>query len=154
EHETTEIAERILKETRPLREIGIILRTREPYASILETTLARYGIPARFYFADPLSTHPLIAHLSGIIRAMLAGWDQELLLSALRMPVSGLGATPEGDRLDFDWRARLPAYGLPGGDHPIFSHLAEIDSLRKETLQPPQWSDQLWRTIQREAPAL
>ncbi len=116
ERECEEIARRILTYAaagRNFRDIGIVLRAREPYAPLLETTLARCGIPARFYFSDPLACHPAIAYLGALVRAHLADWDHELLLAALRMPASGLGATPAGDEFDFALRKLLPGRGLP-----------------------------------------
>jgi putative RecB family exonuclease len=116
EQEAEEIARRILVEVakgRAFREIGIVLRVREPYAAALATTLARFGIPARFYFADSLGTHPAVAFLAGIVRAMLGGWRHDALLTLFRMPISGIGATPEGDRFDFEFREMLPGRGIP-----------------------------------------
>ncbi|HEY2843541.1 MAG TPA: hypothetical protein VGJ09_07830, partial [Bryobacteraceae bacterium] len=104
EREVEEIARRILKhaqQSRAFREMAIVLRAREPYAGMVETTLARFGIPARFYFHQPLGGHPAAMFLTNVVRAMLAGWDHATLLSAVRMPASGLGATPMGDQLDF-----------------------------------------------------
>lgn len=109
EREIEQIALRILEHAaqgREFREMGILLRVRNPYAGALETALARFGIPARFHFADPVSSHPAIQFLSGIIR----GRD---LLTFLRMPISGLGATPSGDKLDFEMREEaLPVASL------------------------------------------
>jgi ATP-dependent helicase/DNAse subunit B len=113
EREVEEIARRILAESRPFREIGIVLRSRDPYGPLVETTLARFGIPARAYFSDPLASHPTIQFLMGVCRSALAGWDREPLLSALRMPASGLGATKLGDELDFAMRKKLPSKGWP-----------------------------------------
>ena len=116
EREVEEIARRILSyaaQGRSFREMGIVLRSRDPYAGLVETTLARFGIPARFYFHQPLGSHPALVFLSNVMRAMLAGWDHAMLLAAVRMPVSGLGATAAGDQLDFAWRDKLPAFGLP-----------------------------------------
>lgn len=116
EQETEEIARRILGEAargRPFREMGIVLRTRDPYAPALETTLARFGIPTRSYFADILPAHPAIDFLAGAVRALLDGWDHGSLLRLVRMPVCGVGATPDGDRFDFELRSRLPGRGLP-----------------------------------------
>lgn len=136
ERETEEIARRILDQAsrgRPFREIGVVLRARDPYASALETTLARFGIPARFYFADPLIAHPAIAYLAGIVRAMLDGWDHATLLALLRMPVSGVGATPEGDRFDFELRKRLPAAGLP------FTGIEEVPQVVRQMAAITEW---------------
>ena len=149
EREVEEIARAILKETARgalLREIGIVLRAREPYAAELRATLDRFGIPARFYFTDPLPMHPAVMFLSGVIRAMVNGWDRDALLSAVRMPVSGLGATAEGDRLDFDWRAQLPAFGLPHSlshsEGDLFAKLAACDRWRREQLTAEDWAQQ------------
>src|SRR6185369_4918948 len=63
EREVEEIVRRILKfatQGRHFREMGIILRSRDPYAGVVETTLARFGIPARFYFQQPLGSHPAL----------------------------------------------------------------------------------------------
>jgi len=146
DQEAEEIARRILDEAargRPFREMGIILRTREPYGSALKTTLWRFGIPARFYFADALIDHPAVAFLSGILRSMLEGWDHERLLGALRMPVSGLGATAAGDRFDFDLREQLPGAGLPlniANPPPILESLAQLDRWRHDRVAPKEWA--------------
>ena len=52
--------------------MGIVLRSRDPYAGVVETTLARFGIPAKFYFQRPLGSHPAMMFLAGVLRAMLA----------------------------------------------------------------------------------
>ena len=144
EREAEEIARRVLvlaAEGREFREIGIVLRSREPYAGVMETTLARFGIPARLYFHQPMGSHPALIFLTGVIRAMLAGWDHATLLAAVRMPVSGLGAKPEGDELDFAWRDRLPAVGLP---LPVdLEPFARLDEWRRDRLLPVEWSERL-----------
>ncbi|MEO8096322.1 MAG: PD-(D/E)XK nuclease family protein [Acidobacteriota bacterium] len=116
EREVEEIARRILAEAgkgRAFREMGVVLRSRDPYGPLVETTLARFGIPARSYFIDPVASHAAVDYRCRMVRAMLAGWDHEALLRALRMPVSGMGATAAGDELDFEIRAKLPDRGLP-----------------------------------------
>ncbi len=153
EREVEEIARRILTyaaQGRSFREMGIVLRARDPYAGVVETTLARFGIPARFYFHRPLGSHPALAFLTNVTRAMLAGWDHAVLLSAVRMPVSGLGARPIGDELDFAWRDRLPAVGLPlpAG----LEHLAALDGRRRERLEPQEWAARL-KTLRTLLPA-
>ena len=116
EQEAEEIARRILEQAsrgRQFREMGVILRSREPYRPLIETMLARFGIPSRCYFSDPLASHPAVTYLAGIVRAVLSGWDHARLNALLRMPVSGVGATAEGDRFDFALRDVLPGRGLP-----------------------------------------
>jgi len=144
EREVEEIGRRILDEAargRSFREMGVILRVRGPYAPALETTLARFGIPARFYFLSPLIEQPAVAYLCRIVRAMLTGWDHAAVLAALRMPVSGIGATPEGDRFDFETRERLPGAGLPLP--PLAGFLTELDPWRRERLKPAEWASRL-----------
>jgi ATP-dependent helicase/DNAse subunit B len=159
EQETEEIARRILDEAArgfPLHDIGIVLRTRDPYAPALETTLARFGIPVRFYFADPLASHPAIDFLGGIVRGALNGWDHDALLRLLRVPVSGLGATPEGDRFDFELRERLPGRGLPipclPADSSFNDSLAALNSWPRERLSAEQWAARV-KTLRTTIPA-
>jgi RecB family exonuclease len=142
EREVEEIARRILERTdrgRLFREMAIVLRAQNPYGPLVETTLARFGIPARLYFSDPLGSHPVVMYLASVVRAMLAGWDHAALLAAIRMPVSGIGATPFGDQLDFEWRAKLPAIGLPG----VPDRLVQFDSWRRERHDPQEWAERL-----------
>jgi len=146
DREVEEIARRILDQAacgRPFREMGVILRAREPYASALQTTFARFGIPARFYFLNALIDQPSVAYLCGLVRAMLAGWDHAELLAALRMPVSGIGATPDGDRLDFETRKLLPGAGLPLPQ--IAEFLAAFDPWRRELHTPAEWASRIKR---------
>jgi hypothetical protein len=147
EREVEEIARHILKcdaRGTAFREMGIVLRSRDPYAGVVETTLARFGIPARFYFHRPLGSHPALAFLTNVMRAMLAGWDHATLLAAVRMAVSGVGAKPIGDELDFAWRDRLPAVGLPlpAG----LERFGALDEWRRDRLQPIEWAARL-RTL-------
>jgi len=153
EREAEEIARGILEHVergRRFREIGIILRSREPYAALLETTLARFGIPARSYFADPLASHPAVAYVTGIVNSFLSGWDRAKLTCALRMPVSGAGATPSGDRLDFELRKQMPGFGLlPDCPAPL---AAIPENLRAARLAPLDWAVQL-QTFRKLLPA-
>ena len=130
--------------------MGIVLRSRDPYAGVVETTLARFGIPARFYFHRPLGSHPALMYFSTVIQAVLAGWEHATLLAAVRMPVSGLGATAAGDQLDFAWRDRLPDFGLPlpAG----LEQLAALDRWSRDRLEPREWAARL-KTLRALLPA-
>ena len=151
EREAEEIGRRILEycaRSRSFRDIAIVLRSRDPYAGILETALARFGIPVRARFADPLASHPAIAFLCRIVQASLSGWDHAVLLEALRTPVSGVGATPAGDRFDFALRELLPGKGLGSlqgiPDAPaLLSDLAALDRWRGERHLPQIWAERL-----------
>jgi hypothetical protein len=141
EREVEEIARRILTcaaQGRPFREMGIVLRSRDPYAGVVETTLARFGIPARLYFHRPLASHPALMFFAGIVRGMLAGWDHATLLAVIRMPVSGWGANPLGDELEFAWRDRLPSVGLPLP--PGLEQVSALDGWRRDRLEPREWA--------------
>jgi ATP-dependent helicase/DNAse subunit B len=153
EREIEEIVRRILAcaaQGRNFRDIGIVLRSREPYAGVVETTLARFGIPTRLYFHQQPGSHPALMFLTNVVRAMLAGWDHAMLLAAVRMPVSGVGATAPGDRLDFAWRDMLPAVGLPlpAG----LEHIAALDGWRRDRLEPLEWAERL-KTLRALLPA-
>ncbi len=142
EQEVEQIARTILDHAakgRQFREMGVLLRVRDPYGAALESTFARLGIPARFHFPDVLSAHPAIQYLSGLIRSLLTGWNQEDLLPLLRMPISGVGATPEGDRLDFEIRASIPS---GAGSRPAL-RIFEIDPWKNDRLTPAAWSEKL-----------
>ena len=150
EREAEEIARRIFEHVsreRRFRDIGIVLRSRDPYGPLLETTLARFGIPFRSYFTDPIASHPAIAYLSGLVNACLEGWDHSALAALVRMPVSGIGATPSGDQLDFALRAQLPGKGLPVPEAPVLQDrqdgFAAMDRWRRERLDPAAWAERL-----------
>lgn len=139
DREVESIALRILDEAsrgRPFREMGVLLRVRDPYAPALESVLARFGIPARFHFTEPLSSHPAIQYLTGMVRAALNGWEHADVVALLRMPVSGVGATPEGDRLDFEMREKLPSAGAPGIWH-------KVRLAMQIPVAPAEWAAQL-----------
>jgi len=69
--EVDEIARRILaghSTGRPWREMGVILRSAGTYAPALRSSFERFGIPARFYFAQPAAEHEVIRFLTGVER--------------------------------------------------------------------------------------
>ncbi|MGA2132031.1 MAG: PD-(D/E)XK nuclease family protein [Bryobacteraceae bacterium] len=110
EREADEIARRILEDAaggRQLRDMGVVVRSPEIYESILRATFDRFGIPARFYFDADLDRHALVRFLSGIVDAMLGGWDHAETLAALRL-APGI----RGDEFDFAVRERMPERGL------------------------------------------
>ncbi|HEV8147509.1 MAG TPA: PD-(D/E)XK nuclease family protein, partial [Bryobacteraceae bacterium] len=150
DRETEEIARRILEHGargRRFREIGVILRTRDPYQSALEATFARFGIPSRAYFSDPVESHAAIRFLAGVIRALLGGWDHAELLALIRMPLCGVGATADGDAFDFALREQLPGAGLPlhsfENPPPILERMAALSEWRKSLATPVEWSERL-----------
>ena len=60
EREADEIARRVIElraQGTPFRNMAVALRDSEVYLPLLRSTLDRFGIPARFYFASPLRSH-------------------------------------------------------------------------------------------------
>lgn len=147
--EVNEIARRLYAENaagRPWRDMGVLLRTDEPYGPALRTAFERYGIPARFYFGAPLQSDASIRFLRSLAEAMLSGWDHQLTLRALRLPGSPLERAASGDRFDYDVRERWPARGLetlrslaPPWAASYFDDLAAIDKWAKLTSPPAAW---------------
>lgn len=110
--EAEEIARRILMERsqgRLFRHIGVIVRSETPFVALLRTTFHRFGIPARFYFASALHSHPVVRFLGGVIGALLSGWDHSRMLEALR---AAAGADPDFDRWEHQVREQLDGRGL------------------------------------------
>lgn len=159
EQEVEQIAKRVLDysaQGREFREMGILLRAREPYAAALETTLARFGIPARFHFTHAVASHPAVQFISGMIGASLHGWDHTDLLTLLRMPVSGVN----NDALDFKLRDSLPAAGLTAflesptgvGDFAGGHYLRRLAGWKPIHQLPTAWSASL-KTLRAMIPA-
>jgi ATP-dependent helicase/DNAse subunit B len=151
EEELGDIARRILAEAsagRPFREMGVIVRSREPYVPALRAVLERFGIPARYYFAEPPVAYSPVRYLAGAVDAMLGGWDHEETLGVLRMTSSTAGCCPDMDRFDFEVRERLPGRGLEQlrglARHPairaLIDSLTPLDAWREGEYSPREWS--------------
>ncbi len=156
ERECEEIARRVLEQAaagRPFREMGIVVRAAQTYVPLLQATLERFGIPARFYFDSPLERHPAVRYLAGAVEAMLGGWDHAATLAVLRLAprFADFNAL---DALDFRARERIPAAGLDAlkaltPSEPIHHRLdamAKLDELRPLALAPRDWAARL-RTL-------
>ena len=116
EREAEEIARRILEQAaagREFHEMGIIVRVAETYVPILRSTMERFGIPARFYFEQPLDRHAAVRYLSGAMDAMLGGWDHSETLKVLRL-APRFADWNAMDRFDFAVREQIPNAGLGG----------------------------------------
>jgi ATP-dependent helicase/DNAse subunit B len=115
DREAEEVARRILEEVargRRFRELGVVVRSRDPYVPALRLAFDRFGVPARFYFAGLLSEHAVVRYFSLLVEGVLSGWDFETSLPAFEMPLSGIGATAAGDRFAFAVRERMPDQGI------------------------------------------
>jgi ATP-dependent helicase/DNAse subunit B len=116
EREADEIARQIVEQAaagRPFREIAIIVRSRDPYVRLLRSTLARFGIPARFYFDEKLDQHAAIRFITSAVDAMLGGWDYAATLAALRL-APRFADSNALDRFDFAVREQIPNASLGG----------------------------------------
>lgn len=114
ERETEEIARQILDQAsagRPFREMAIVVRSADSYVPILRSTLERFGIPAAFYFDEPLERHRSVRSLTGIVDAMLGGWNHEQTLAALLL-LPRYADSGAMDRFHFAVREQLPNSGL------------------------------------------
>jgi ATP-dependent helicase/DNAse subunit B len=147
DQEVEDIARRILEqnaEGRPFREMGVLVRSRDPYVPALQTTLERFGIPARYYFGVPLAGHSVTRYLSEIVESMLGGWEHERTLEAMRMAESGTA----GDRFEFRARELLPGQGLESlreiaagfGLGGAIDALARLDAWRNGVASPKHWA--------------
>lgn len=95
-------------------DFGVIVRQPKIYLPLLRAAFSRYRVPAAFRFSEPLERHPVSRFCASVVESLLDGWNLERLHEAVTLPVSGLGATAEGDRLDFEMRKRIPARGFDG----------------------------------------
>ena len=151
EREADEIARRILEQAaagRPFREMGVIVRSPEVYEPVLRATLDRFGIPARFYFDADLSNHALARYLTGIVDALLGGWDHAETLAAIRL-APGIAC----DEFDFAVRDRMPDHGLAAlrdlaaGAQPevlgLLQSFEKLEAWRVLSLAPDEWAVRL-----------
>jgi ATP-dependent helicase/DNAse subunit B len=156
EREAEEIARQILEQAsagRPFREMAIIVRAGDGYVPLLRSTLARFGIPARFYFNENLAQHAAIRFLTSAVDAMLGGWDYASTLAALRL-APRFADSNALDRFDFAVREQIPNASLgglkalaegPGAEaleHKLDA-LGEIEEWRQFELTPHNWAARL-----------
>jgi ATP-dependent helicase/DNAse subunit B len=158
EEEAAEIARRILEHHRagrPWHEIGVLVRAREPYVALLESTFARFGIPVRPYFACALAAHPVGRLFTAAVEAVQSGWDWEPLLAAALSPAGLSGACPACASFEYALRKELPGAGLErpraialdlAGAEPIvefLDRLAAFGEWREAALPPAEWAVRL-----------
>lgn len=129
EREADEIARRILALHDGgigFRQIGVALRDTDGYLTLLQARFERFGIPARFYFGQPLANHPAAIFTSGLIAGALEGWDHETALDTFRAHPR-IGHTADFDRFDFKVREVMPGHGAE-----TFLTLCESEWLRRD----------------------
>jgi ATP-dependent helicase/DNAse subunit B len=155
ERECDEIAHRILKmaeQGRPCREIGIIVRSEQPYVPVVRASLERFGIPARFYFSEPLALHPVVRFFEAAIEAMLSGWNHAKTLEAITSSVSGLAGKTAAFEFEFAIREQLPGSGLEALKrlHPgvrsiesLIRLFEQIDAFGTDSAFPSVWAERV-----------
>lgn len=149
ETEATEIARRILAERErglAFRDIGIIVRSEQPFVPALRTALERFGIPNRSYFAASLRSDPTVRFLTGLVDAALTGWDHETSLRVLRMHGSPL--EHQGDSFEYKVLTAIPGKGLAGlreaapeSAHPWFDSLDALSKWPHIIATPQMWAE-------------
>lgn len=150
ENEVHEIARRILharQSGRAFRDLGIIVRRDHPYVPALRTALARFGIPARFFFVPRATASSVFRYAATLVRAASSGWNHEILLDLIRYPESGFAPGPDRDTLDHRLRQALPGAGwLDLLDPPPAAWIA-LDAVRDASLPPREWATALSAAI-------
>ena len=151
EREVDEIARRILEHVgsgRLFREIGIIVRAPEIYTRLLRATLERFGVPAKFYFDLALTEQPAVRYMTGVIDAMLGGWQFDETLTVMKL-APGAGNSLPMDRFDFEVRKRMPGAGL-GALRELAAGIVNPDRRLDRVLDGFSEVDR-WRTLRRKA---
>lgn len=140
--EAAEIARRIaerLARGESAGDVGVIVRQTRTYVPLLRAAFSRYAIPAAFHFAEPLQRQSPSRFCASVVESLLDDWNLERLHEAVVLPVSGLGGTPEGDRLDFEMRARMPGRGFDG--LPLLEErFGEFSEWAGERRTPRRWA--------------
>jgi len=150
DREAEEVARLVLDHAargRPFREIGVILRSRSPYVPVLRRAFERFAIPARFYFAEPLASHPAVRRAAGIVDALLEGWDHEAVLATLRLHP----ASASLDQFEYGVLENLPGHGLErlrslaraSSLEDLIDRLEETDGWRTSDALPAVWAQRL-----------
>ncbi len=155
EAELAEVARRILAERRGgrlLREIGVILRSPETYATTLQAVFERFGIPFRLRRARPAAALEPIALLRDLLQAARDGFPGEATLEALRRPASKIGAHSRAASFAGRVRKALPFEGLDtfvshaGSDsRSVLDGVAELDAWRSTRAAPAEWAARMQR---------
>jgi ATP-dependent helicase/nuclease subunit B len=70
----------------PPRDIAVVARTLEPYASWIEPIFARYGIPFSSSLSEPALLHPAGKRLLHLARVLLGDFDAPAFVELLRVP--------------------------------------------------------------------
>ncbi len=147
--EVEETARRIIEGDRPFHNYGIVLRTPEHYAPLIQSVFERLRIPFRLRLPQPLAHHSSARFVAGLLRVVSRGFPAGETLDVLKRAVSPLGLDPSMDRFDFSVRQNLPGNGLAflkrqAGSAPSVARLLErlgaIANWRNEQVSPREWA--------------
>jgi ATP-dependent helicase/DNAse subunit B len=150
--EAAEIARRILAEARAgrsFRDMGVIVRSGDRDGPALETTLTRFGIPARFYIGRSPVADAGVQQIVRIVESLRQGWDMESMLGVVRLSPAGA----RRDKVAFALLEQLPGKGLDNlrdadeSDHfeAFWDRLESLDSWSTDRVVPSVWIDRLRR---------
>jgi len=155
EQEVEDVARRIIEERRPLREIGVVLRSPEAYATTVQAVFERFGIPFRLRLDKPLRHHPAVAVVRDLAWAIAQGLPGEETLATLTRPASPFGAA-ETDAYDFRVRQRLPGQGAeflkkdaPSRVADFIDELAGLEAWSAQATSASEWSQRVGKLSQR-----
>jgi ATP-dependent helicase/DNAse subunit B len=164
ERECEEIARRVLERAgagMPFREMGVILRQPDQYEPLLEATFQRFGVPAHFYFSQPLAAHPAGRLLSGTVDALLGGWEHEQTLGLLRL-IPTTGVSDALDAFEIKVLDALPGQGLDSLKththnrrlQAVLQKLSQLDDWLNMRARPDEWAERLGRLAAIYRPAV
>ena len=147
--EVEETARQIIEGKRPFHNYGIVLRTPDHYAPLIQSIFERLRIPFRLRLPQPLAHHASARFVAGLLRVVSKGFPAEETLDILKRTVSPLGLDPSMDQFDFSVRQNLPGNGLAflkrqAGSAPSVARLLErlgsIANWRNEKVAPREWA--------------
>ncbi len=172
QREAEEITLRVLEASREghsWRDMGVIMRSAQTYAPLIERAFARAGVPSRSYFGQPLQGTSAFRFLDDLIRALMSGWEHRQTLSAICSVAHAAGRTPAASALERVVIENLPGNGLEefialAGQVALPGTVLIQDQLRGwmqlstwalESVSPSEWARRLSRIIaQISAPPL
>jgi len=129
QQEVAEIARRIIEFARQgiaYREMGVIVRGVEPYTPLIRRTFERFGLPARFYFREPLDRHSLFEILYVGVAAAREAWPWERVIELV-----GLLGHEQLDHLEQRVLERIP------------EHVVEDEAWRRSPRKFQSWCQEL-----------
>ncbi|GIU79909.1 MAG: hypothetical protein KatS3mg005_3147 [Bryobacteraceae bacterium] len=148
ERECEEIALQLLEEHRrgrPWREMGVVIRSEDPYLALLERTLGRLRIPFHAYFGRAVLREPAGIFFQRFADAVISKWDGETTLGFLRHPLCRSASAVQGQTW-LDALENLPFRGLKAlrqNTGAAADVLAPFESWPFDHCTPAEWARRL-----------